>query len=143
MKIPKYQLETSLYEALIEKMSLENPLKMVWESNDLIIHTIGKGVVQDVINVHSKPLRVYVGLMGLLKAYQKCTFFTLNSMLCFLGSKRFLGKFNLNPYRFSVSFKDPDNPSDPGFFLKSGDLELSQASIDNFHVDLERQFKTQ
>ena len=59
----KYQLEHSLYEGLITKME-HNPLKMVWESNDLVIHTIGKGIVQDVINLHSKPLRIYVGLMG-------------------------------------------------------------------------------
>ena len=63
LKIPKYQLETSLYEALLEKLE-HKPLKLCWTSNDIILHTIGKGVTQDVINVHSKPLRVFVGLMG-------------------------------------------------------------------------------
>ena len=42
LKIPKYQLEPSLYNALLTKME-HNPLKMWWESNDIIIHTIGKG----------------------------------------------------------------------------------------------------
>ena len=46
LKIPKYQLETSLYNALLNKMSPEKPLKMCWESNDILVHTIGKGIMQ-------------------------------------------------------------------------------------------------
>ena len=121
LKIPKYQLEPSLYTALMTKME-HNPLKMCWESNDLIIHTIGKGVCQDVINVHSKPLRTFVGL---------------------LESKRFLGDYKLNPYKFSTNFKDPENADDVGFMLKSVDLQLAQGPIDNFHVDIDSQFKSQ
>ena len=45
LKLPKYSLEPSLYNALLTKME-HTPLKMCWESNDMIIHTIGKGVVQ-------------------------------------------------------------------------------------------------
>ena len=46
LKIPKYQLETSLYNALLNKMSPEKPLKMCWESNDILVHTICKGIMQ-------------------------------------------------------------------------------------------------
>ena len=59
-------------------------------------------------------------------------------------SKRFLGNFKLNPYRFSATFKDPDDSSDIGFTLKSVDLQLAQGPIDNFKAgDLDTQFKSQ
>ena len=45
LKIPKYQLEQSLYDSLMHKM-IERPLKLCWTSNDVIIHTIGQGVTQ-------------------------------------------------------------------------------------------------
>ena len=64
VKVPKYQLENSLYTALLTKLE-HKPLRLCWTSNDIVLHTIGKGVTQDVINVHSKPLRIFVGLMGM------------------------------------------------------------------------------
>ena len=63
LKVPKYQLETSLYEALLQKIE-HNPLKLYWNSTDVQIHTLGKGVRQEVINLHCKPIRIFVGLMG-------------------------------------------------------------------------------
>ena len=60
----------------------------------------------------------------------------------FSESKRFLGSYKLNPYRFSTQFKDPDNPEDPGFFLESVKCQISNGPIDNFVLpDLDKNFK--
>ena len=40
LKIPKYSLETSLYDALIHKM-VDRPLKLCWNTNDVLVYTIG------------------------------------------------------------------------------------------------------
>ena len=63
IKIPKYSLETSLYDALTHKM-VDEPLKLCFNSNDVIVYTIGAGVTQDVVNLHCKPTRIFVGLLG-------------------------------------------------------------------------------
>ena len=66
LKIPRYSLETSLYEALVQKME-HNPLQLCWNSNEVLVYTIGKGVTQDIINLHCKPTRLFVGLLGMNK----------------------------------------------------------------------------
>ena len=60
----------------------------------------------------------------------------------FSESKRFLGDFKLNPYKFSCEFKDPDDPTDPGFGVKSVELEISNGPVDGFKVDIDQNFKT-
>ena len=73
LKIPKYSLETSLYEALVNKM-VERPLKLSWNSNDVLVYTIGSGVTQDIINLHCKPTRIFVGVLGkIASVFENCT----------------------------------------------------------------------
>ena len=57
-------------------------------------------------------------------------------------SKRFLGAYDLNPYRFSTSFKNPDDSSDIGFLLESITCQISNGTIDNFICSgIDKQFK--
>ena len=73
LKIPKYCLETSLYEALVNKM-VERPLKLTWNSNDVLVYTIGSEVTQDIINLHCKPKRIFVGVLGKIASdFENCT----------------------------------------------------------------------
>ena len=60
----------------------------------------------------------------------------------FSESKRFLGDFKLNGFKFGSIFKDPDNPADKGFMLKDIELEISNGPVDGFRTSLDTEFKT-
>ena len=66
----------------------------------------------------------------------------LSNRSCISESKRFLGDFKLNPYKFSKVFKNPDDASDLGFSLKSLELEISNGPVDGFKVPIDTEFKT-